>query len=139
MKLKVKKYLIKNKHLIEEDRWDEFYSKLRDDPDLYLRDVGDITKVLLDANINPLNHLSYIPAYFLYGQDVKSFNIPQHILGIEPFAFGSCHHLKDIYYEGKLSQWREFVKEVSFTYNTFAPDAVVHCVDGDISLDNGEE
>lgn len=60
-----------------------------------------MTKLLYDADIDPLKELDYIPSEFMMGTHL---NAPQsidlssltHIKHIESFAFGHNHNLKEI-------------------------------------------
>lgn len=56
--------------------------------DLSLRDIGELTSILMQAGINPLEGMTEIPVYFLYEQEgIKSFNIPRGITKIGVSAF----------------------------------------------------
>ena len=94
----LKEFVEKNIHLIEENRFKELYAIAEVDPDL---DVYDLTKLLYDADIDPLKELDYIPSYFMIGTHL---NAPQsidlsnltHIKHIEEYAFAFNNNLKEI-------------------------------------------
>ena len=60
-----------------------------------------ITLILYEAKIDPLEHMDYIPEYFLALSDIPLFNVPKHILHIAPAAFENSK-LKEIYLPAKL-------------------------------------
>lgn len=60
------------------------------------RDIGFLTQVLLDANINPLDYLDYVPQTCFYGLDMFGFDLPKHITSIDKHAFAYTKNLKII-------------------------------------------
>lgn len=103
-----------NIELIENNKFEELY-----DTKIRASLVSEVTQILLDAGINPLEHMSYVPSLYLAdNDDIKSITIPQHIYKIcesafetssieeviipesvyfiEPYAFGGCTRLKHI-------------------------------------------
>lgn len=58
---------------------------------------GDVTSLLLEADIDPLKYLDRIPRYYLYNQKgIKSIKIPNNVKFIEGSAFSGCQDLKSI-------------------------------------------
>lgn len=58
---------------------------------------GDVTSLLLEADIDPLKYVDRIPRYYLYNQKgIKSIKIPNSIKFIEGSAFSGCQDLKSI-------------------------------------------
>lgn len=57
MDLALKEFVEKNIHLIEESRFKELYIIAQIDPDI---EVYNLTKLLYDADIDPLKELDYI-------------------------------------------------------------------------------
>ena len=56
--------------------------------DLSIRDIGELTSILMQAGIDPLLGMTEIPTCFLYLQEsIKFFNIPQGITKINNYAF----------------------------------------------------
>ena len=55
-----------------------------------------ITQLLNTLNIDPLNHLDYVPDYFLLGSEIKSIIIPGRIKSIGESAFAYCTSLMSI-------------------------------------------
>lgn len=86
--------------LIEINDWETFYIRLKS---VYNNsNIGQITEILLEAGIDPLKDLDYIPENYLAGSDLGSFTIPEHIKIIEEYAFNECQKLKIIYFPNSL-------------------------------------
>ena len=73
---------------------------------LLSNDIGGITELFYEADIDPLDYMSYVPASFLYGTSIRSFVIPSHIEDINSYAFGHCNDLTHIYIPGNLKSVR---------------------------------
>ena len=142
-------YFIKeNKDLIDANAWDQVY-----DNALFNLDsdsTGELGKALLDAGIDPLNHLDYIPDYFLSSTNIKSFSIPNtiHLLSegcfsyceqlesitiptsvtqIAQFAFYCCSNLQNIRVEGDLH-------DLSITaFDQVHPECVIYCKENSLA------
>ena len=159
MDAKVKEYIEKYKDLIESNDWKSFYAKV-DLTDLALGfTYGDITKVLLQAGINPLKqptNLAVVPYRFLESTDISSFSIPEGIkeIGIGAFlycvklksieipnsvtrisvrAFEECKSLADIFFNGTKEQWGH-IKKVIFWNHRSLISGKIHCIDGDLNI-----
>lgn len=80
---------------IDNDEWANLYAALYEElePRFGTGDdiLGEFTKVILDADINPLasESLSYVPEYYLYGQEIKAPVFPKHIVSINDHAYGA--------------------------------------------------
>ena len=71
--------------LITENKFEDLYR-------IALREhvaIEDLTNSLLQADINPLEHMSYVPQYFFYGstKSIDGFIIPNNIVAIRECAF----------------------------------------------------
>ena len=55
--------------------------------------ISELTRVLLESGINPLDHMSRIPPYYAAYLPVDSVDIPLTIVYIEESAFESCDKL----------------------------------------------
>lgn len=55
-----------------------------------------VTQVLLDAGINPLDYIDYVPEDCFYGLDMYGFVLPDHITSIDNFSFAHTTNLKTI-------------------------------------------
>lgn len=128
----IKQFIELQKKLIEQEQWDEFYLQARQFV-LSGAEIGQMTGYLLDAGINPLEHLDSIPPHYLEGSPIKSFEIPKGVKtirekafqnceeltqiyipksveSIETFAFSGCSALNQIFYEGTFQEWTKVFK-----------------------------
>ena len=81
------KFIEENIELIEKQRWDQIYTTANMHPDGF-------TEAMLAAGINPLlQGLTYIPRSYLFNSSIEYFTIPEHIQGIEDYAFFGCNKL----------------------------------------------
>lgn len=58
--------------------------------------VGCVTQLLLDAGINPLDYINYVPKDCFFGLDMHGFVLPGHITDIDSFSFADTTNLKTI-------------------------------------------
>lgn len=98
MDLALKEFVEKNIHLIEENRFKELYIIAEVDPDV---EVYDLTTLLYDADIDPLQYLDYIPSGFMSGTfdkqpEVIDLSYLPRIKHIEGEAFAYNLDLKEI-------------------------------------------
>ena len=80
MNLKIKKFIEDNKELIKNNKWEEIYKEANSY--LVIYEIGAFTTILLNADINPLDYMDYVPKSFLAYQDISSFKIPDHMRSI---------------------------------------------------------
>lgn len=67
------------------------------DKDLETRSVtGCVTQLLLDAGINSLDYIDYVPKDCFFGLDMYGFVLPDHIRSIDSFSFAYTTNLKTI-------------------------------------------
>lgn len=136
MNYKVKEFIEDNIDLIEDNKWVEFYEKAY----ITLKHPGELTKILLEANVHPLSEINVIPYGYFMGYDDKpwSFYIPKHIEEIQSNAFADNHSLNSIYipksvkkigtyiiqndtalahifYEGSAEEWDEVQKRLGWS------------------------
>lgn len=87
----LKEFIENNIELIESDNFVEVYEELAYDVgpgyEAQAQMVGEFTALMLEADIDPLPHLPYIPTAYLYGQNVSYFGIPTHVDNIGNYAF----------------------------------------------------
>ena len=55
-----------------------------------------LTALLLKNNINPLEHMNYVPYAFAYELDIKEFVIPNNVMSIGNHAFTHCNNLTSV-------------------------------------------
>lgn len=85
--------------LIDNDKFEEFYDTLdREISSENKSVIGDITKVLNNAGINPLDYLDYVPLYYCsYRTDLPSeLILPDNIKYIGTSAFCFCTSLEKV-------------------------------------------
>lgn len=117
--------------------------------------IGEVTQLLINLNINPLDHLSSIPRGFLTNTPIKHIDIPDHITSIGDYAFANCDSLMDITipgsvtsigywtfngctslnyisYKGTKDQWGKIA--LADGWDDSSSIKAIHCTDGDITL-----
>ena len=72
--------------LIDENNFEELYQKAHSH---LAGSTSLLTITLLDAGIDPLLHLDYIPECYLWWSNIDHFDIPQHINSIHANALGA--------------------------------------------------
>lgn len=92
----LKEFLEKSIELIEENKFNELYEKAENN--LYFsQGIGTLTRTLLAANIDPIEHLTEIPYCYLYGDsNITTFVIPDNIEFVNSEAFANCSQLHDV-------------------------------------------
>ena len=113
----VQKFIEKNIELLDSNNFDKLYQKLRQETTP--SDVAALTEVLIAADIDPLEYLTYVPESFMemsphpwvpempqniryiakfafYASDVKDAIIPGHIKFIGDRAFECCSELETL-------------------------------------------
>lgn len=84
-------YIKDNLNLIDSNNFTDLYDEVARDA------RGNITPLLLEADINPLLYMDAVPAGYLPEQrDVKSIIIPGNIKSIGDYAFKGCSNLTSI-------------------------------------------
>ena len=145
--------------LIDKNDFGNFYFELYQS---YIAQViGWVTVCLLEAGIDPLTYLNYIPFCYLYGQvtdetyhipnhiktigmgafegcmDIITVNIPKSVTTIGDYAFYDCTNLTDIYYDGSIKDWAYVALNGSNIFPTNIREVTIHCTDQDIVLPKG--
>lgn len=101
----VKDYIEKYINLIDTnyEDFETFYLNLAKSGELMANHAyGLVSEALYFCDIDPLEHLDYIPDYFEYNSDIKSFEVPNHIKHIGFMAFAFCRNLESIYLSKNL-------------------------------------
>ena len=89
---KLKEFIEKNIDLIENNRFEEVYDQL------YVSEVefpyGELTKILLSIDIDPLNYMNFVPSYYLEYEksdwSFKRFVVPSNIVQLDHGSFSLC-------------------------------------------------
>ena len=87
MNEEIKKFIEENINLIEENRWEEIYSKAF---------PTGFTDALLEAQINPAELLGYIPKRYLENSKINQYSIPNKVTNIGYAAFLNCSSLTSV-------------------------------------------
>ena len=91
----VDSFIEQNIDLIDNNDWEAVYNNLLQQ--FTGRRVGLFTEKILACGINPLDWLSYIPNYYLWGAtDISQFKVPDNIVYIGEHAFENSS-IKDLY------------------------------------------
>lgn len=126
--IKQYKYIIKDilqdyEQELNNNKYENIYGDIED-----IDVIPAFTALLLKNNINPLEYMDYVPAYFATNLDIKeivipdgiawiqqsafedcgyltSITIPKSVADIPSYAFDGCHDLKDVYYKGSKEDW----------------------------------
>lgn len=88
---------------------------------------NELTKLLIQCGIDPLNYLDNIPFSMYTSFDFEEFIVPEHIQRIGGYAFNYCKKLKHIYIPYSVGSIRP---------NAFArcnKDLVIHCEEGSMA------
>lgn len=72
--------------------------------------------------------------FFAYCTSLESVHLPKTITTLGDFCFNNCVSLKDIYFNGTINDWENINKVHDWNYK-INNLCVVHCIDGDISID----
>lgn len=88
MKKIILKFIKAHGNLIDNNEWEMLYVSANNV--LLADDVGELTLLLLSANIDPLSYLDFIPEDYLAYAQIKEFNIPNNIKKIGAKAFSNC-------------------------------------------------
>lgn len=79
--------------IIQEEDWDRLYQQVDYDPDTF----GEMTQILIESGIDPLETLNYVPEnYLCKNWNIISINLPNTIIGIDSSAFEGCENLESI-------------------------------------------
>lgn len=146
--------------LIDKNDFGKFYFDLHDQ-EYKPQVIGYVTTCLLEAGIDPLDYLNYIPFSYFYGQitdetyhiskhiktigigafegcmDLTTIYIPKSITIIGDYAFYDCTNLTDIYYNGSIKDWAYVALNGSNIFPTNIREVTIHCIDRDIVLPKG--
>lgn len=138
----VKRFIEENIELIEKNDFKIFFLRtIR----LHPKEIGELSKVLEDAHIYPLNYLDYVPAYYMYGTDIEIFapksgikyisqgafrycdnlisvDLPEGLRYIHAHAFEDCPNLKELNLPSSLKN----IDETAFLDSLDHPDLLAH-------------
>lgn len=163
MREKVKEFLTDPyiQNLIQNNQWDKIYSEEVYNYNMYEKDIGEFTYIMISSGVDPLNYLERIPDYYLStNMPMKEFTIPEgiEIIGLGAFvenkiiqkinlpkslkfidrhAFYGCSNLSRINYNGILQDWEKVKEEDEQTFYGIKAKSL-YCIDGYYPINNGE-
>ena len=140
----VKQFIEENIKLIELNNFDELFRCANLDLADY-SEVGELSKILEDAEIYPLNYLDYVPAYYMCGTDIEIFapkpgityigqgafrycdnlisiDLPEGLEQINPHAFEDCPNIKEL----NLPKSLKYIHPTAFLDSLDHPDLLAH-------------
>lgn len=89
--LDIREFLEKHIDLIDQNNFTELYKLWPTSTT-----TGQLTTVLLDCGINPLEYMTTVPNSYEYNATIQSIEIPSHIRSIGEYSFSGCDQLKSI-------------------------------------------
>lgn len=151
MKSELKEFIEQNIDLIDNNRFEELYDQL------YMSEVefpyGELTKILLSIDIDPLKYMNVVPSYYLeYEKSDWSFErfvVPAHVVQLEGGAFNSCCPIGELILPSSIKQietavftdariskitylgTKEQFNHVLISYRDTYRGLEIHCSDGD--------
>ena len=100
----VKEILIQYQDFLKKDDFEGFYKALNEIPSPtpsphILHATGKVTEFILNAGINPLMYMDYVPYRYLARTDIQKITIPSHIESVGESAFRNCVNLEEVSFE----------------------------------------
>lgn len=140
----VKQFIEENIDLIEFNNFDELFRRANLDLADCL-EIGELSKILEDAEIYPLNYLNYVPDHYMYGTDIEIFaprvgikyicngafrfcdnlisiDLPEGTKVIYSHAFEDCPNIKELNLPSSLRQ----IDSTAFLDSLDHPDLLAH-------------
>lgn len=94
MKHKLKEFIQANMELIDDNNFDRLYKNAF--IELVSNQIPQLTQILLDAGIDPLQHVTKVPFMYASGLELTSVEIPDGVQGIDARAFENCKSLTKV-------------------------------------------
>ena len=88
------KFIKAHENLINNNDWEKIYEDVNT-YEFYIH-AGELTHILLESSVDPLDYLDYIPEHYLWNTDIEEFQIPNNIISIYKSAFFRCLKLTSI-------------------------------------------
>lgn len=93
--MNIQEFIENNIQLIDNNEYQKLYTLIHNMP-VNAPPLSGVTQVLLEAGINPLEHMSTIPPYYSAHLSIDSVDIPSTIVHIEASAFEHCDKLTSV-------------------------------------------
>ena len=146
----VKKFIEQHIDLIEDNNFSQLYFTVS--KELSYSDYPLVTKVLVEAGIDPLVGMIYVPANYMHGlSDITRVIIPETVISIHRDAFSNMPdlnsvqmpksvvkfaenifdgspNLHNIAYEGTKEDWKHIQRSHHWRYGASVNQ--IHCSDG---------
>lgn len=131
----VKEFIERHIDKIEKNEFSDLFETAATALPIY-EDVGELSKILEDAEVYPLDNLDCIPtAYFAGRQDIVRYMTPNKVEEIRSRVFQNCNALKDLIlyrdvkYVGGYICWNCNLKylEIQNPNIDFATKSFNHC------------
>ena len=117
--------------LADVGQWDQIYEEAEKQG----IQAYDLTKYLWESYIHPETEgLKGIPVRFAAGLVTESVVLGNSVKSISNYAFLGCRSLTSLTYNGTKEQWKRVKKGSDWLDSS----RTVHCIDGDLSLLEGE-
>lgn len=148
MKLKpeIKKFVKDRLKLIDDGKWNEFYTEVEDnisvgDTFWMDTDIGALTQFLMSCGCDPLLSMKRVPRAYLYGSNLPSITIPTGIWSIRCSAFAEMNNLTSVHIPQHVELLNMHCFENCFNLKYIKidnPEISIHksCFDGCESLSN---
>ncbi len=89
-------FLEQNWSLLESQNFDDLYKKAIDNAEEKTTDIPEITNLILQAGINPLDFMTYVPEFYALGLDIDNVEIGSKVKEIRVGSFMKCKTLKNV-------------------------------------------
>lgn len=139
----MKKFMMKHKEDIEKNNFNALYN------DVFSANASNITEFLLEAGIDPLVYMTYVPTS--YAEDIESIQsvtLPPNIEYINGWAFNGCRNLIKVNLNEGLEKIGQYAFKLCNIKKIKLPSTVTRLSDGafqscvslsEIDLSNIEE
>ena len=87
----LKQFIEENIDLISDNEFNDVYNKIKS-----YKFTRLFTEAMLQAEINPLNHMEAVPPRYLHESTIQYVDIPVGIIVINKYAFRGCYQLKEV-------------------------------------------
>ena len=102
LKLDIKQFIKKHLQLIDDGKWDEFYTEVEHNTsvgDVFQMDtdIGALTEFLMSCGCDPLFSMKRVPTCYLCGSNLPGITIPTGIWSIGCSAFAEMNNLTSVH------------------------------------------
>lgn len=100
--MRVEEFIEQNINLIDSNKWQLIYDRLKNRNELQLHQIGRFSRMMLEAGINPLDYLNFVPTGFFWSTTPQSHGefahiiIPDHIKQLNTRCFANANYIKEL-------------------------------------------